>query len=55
MTTNSRRLQDAIFEHRIKNPLILNVFYKLFRDKDEELMNRTSEILIQEAVDNNCY
>ncbi len=55
MTTNSRRLQDAIFEHRIKNPLILNVFYKLFRDKDEELMNGTSEILIQEAVDNNCY
>lgn len=55
MTTNCRRLQHAIFEHRIKNPLILNVFYKLFRDKDEELMNRTSEILIQEAVDNNCY
>lgn len=54
MTINSRRLQDAIFEHRIKNPLILNVFYKLFRDKDEELMNRTSEILIQEAVENNC-
>jgi hypothetical protein len=46
---NSRRLQDEIFEHRSKSPLILDKFYNLFRDQNEVLMNRTSEILIEEA------
>lgn len=46
---NSRRLQDEIFEHRNKSPLILDKFYNLFRDQNEVLMNRTSEILINEA------
>ncbi len=46
---NSRRLQDEIFEHRSKSPLILDKFYNLFRDQNEVLMNRTSEILIDEA------
>jgi hypothetical protein len=46
---NSRRLQDEIFEHRSKSPLILDKFYNLFRDENEILMNRTSEILIEEA------
>lgn len=55
MIIHSRRLQDEIFEHRKKSPLILNFFYKIFRDKDEELMNRTSEILVQEAIDHHCH
>ena len=46
---NSRRLQDEIFEHRSKSPLILDKFFNLFRDQNELLMNRTSEILIAEA------
>jgi hypothetical protein len=46
---NSRRLQDEIFEHRSKSPLILDKFFRLFRDQNEILMNRTSEILIEEA------
>lgn len=46
---NSRRLQDEIYEHRCKSPLILDRFYNLFRDQNEVLMNRTSEILIDEA------
>ena len=54
MIIDSRRLQDEIYEHRKKSPLILNIFYNIFRDKDEELMNRTSEILVQEAIDHNC-
>ena len=54
MIIDSRRLQDEIFEHRKKSPLILNIFYKIFRDKDEDLMNRTTEILVEEAVENNC-
>jgi len=47
---NSRRLQDEIYEHRCKSPLILDRFYNLFRDQNEILMNRTSEILIEEAL-----
>src|SRR5690606_30267782 len=35
---NSRRLQDEIFEHRSKSPLILDKFYNLFRDQNEVLM-----------------
>jgi hypothetical protein len=46
---NSRRLQDEIFDHRSKSPLILDKLYGLFRDQNEVLMNRTSEILIDEA------
>lgn len=50
LTSNSRRLQDEIFEHRSKSPLILDLYYGLFR-KDEALMNRSSEILVDEAFD----
>jgi SMODS-associating 4TM effector domain len=50
MKLNSRRLQDEIYEHRCKSPLILDKFYNLFRDQNEILMNRTSEILIEEAL-----
>lgn len=50
MKLNSRRLQDEIYEHRCKSPLILDKFYNLFRDQNELLMNRTSEILIEEAL-----
>lgn len=50
MKLNSRRLQDEIYEHRCKSPLILDKFYNLFRDQNEILMNRTSEILLEEAL-----
>lgn len=50
MKLNSRRLQDEIYEHRCKSPLILDKFYNLFRNQNEILMNRTSEILIEEAL-----
>lgn len=46
---DSRRLQDEIFEHRCKSPLILDPFFKIFRDEHEELMNKSSEILIEEV------
>lgn len=49
LTSNSRRLQDEIFDHRSKSPLILDVFYNYFRDDQEALMNRSSEILVEEA------
>lgn len=50
LRTNSRRLQDEIFEHRSKSPLILDLYYNIFRDSDEVLMNRSSEILVDEAL-----
>ena len=49
LKNNSRRLQDEIFDHRSKSPLILDLYYNLFRDESEILMNRSSEILIEEA------
>lgn len=49
ITEGSRRLQDEIFEHRSKSPLILDMFYKRLRNKDEELVNRSTEILLEEA------
>ncbi len=52
LENSSRRLQDEIFDHRSKSPLILNLYYNLFRDENEILMNRTSEILVEEALDN---
>lgn len=50
LRANSRRLQDEIFEHRSKSPLILDLYYNVFRDNDEALMNRSSEILVDEAL-----
>jgi len=50
LRVNSRRLQDEIFEHRSKSPLILDLYYNVFRDSDEVLMNRSSEILVDEAL-----
>ncbi|HRO43778.1 MAG TPA: S-4TM family putative pore-forming effector [Flavipsychrobacter sp.] len=50
LKANSRRLQDEIFEHRSKSPLILDLYYNVFRDSDEALMNRSSEILVDEAL-----
>ncbi|NID13677.1 S-4TM family putative pore-forming effector [Fibrivirga algicola] len=46
---SSRRLQDEIFEHRSKSPVILDFFYNWLRDKDEDLMNRSAEIMIKDA------
>lgn len=50
LKANSRRLQDEIFEHRSKSPLILDLYYNAFRVSDEALMNRSSEILVDEAL-----
>jgi hypothetical protein len=48
LPTESRIIQDEIYEHRSKSPFILDVFYKTFRDKNEELMNKTASILVEE-------
>lgn len=54
LTLESRRLQDEIFNHRVNTPLVLNWIYNRFRDNDEQLMNRTAEQLINEALLSKC-
>lgn len=48
LTEASRRLQDEIFEHRSKTPLILDFFYNRVRTKDEGVLIRTTDSLINE-------
>ncbi len=47
----SRYLQDEIYHHRRTSPLIFDWLYKLLKNKDEELMNKTAEILVNEALE----
>jgi uncharacterized membrane protein len=49
VTQQSRELQDEIFDHRRRNPLIFDWIYRLLRDQQEELMNRAASDLIEEA------
>ena len=46
----ARRIQDEFYDNRIKSPLILDSFYWIFRQKNEGLMSRTAETLIEELV-----
>ena len=50
LTCASRNLQDAIYNHRWKSPLILDKFYKFFKKADEELMYKTAGELAKEAL-----
>jgi hypothetical protein len=49
LTESSRRIQDEIFENRSHSPLIFDFVYKALRRKDEEIMNRSADVLIEEA------
>jgi hypothetical protein len=49
LTESSRRIQDEIFENRSHSPLILDFVYKVLRRKDEEIMNRAADVLVEEA------
>jgi hypothetical protein len=51
LSTESRIIQDEIYEHRSKSPFILDVFYKVFRNKNEDLMNKAASILVNEIKD----
>ncbi|VTR29689.1 S-4TM family putative pore-forming effector [Sphingobacterium thalpophilum] len=46
----ARRIQDGIYDNRVNAPLIFDVFYKWFRDKDEITMNRSAEIFVNEVM-----
>lgn len=48
LSIESRNIQDEIYEHRSKSPFILDVIYNAFRNKNEDLMNKTAFILVKE-------
>ena len=50
LTCASRNLQDAIYNHRWKGPLILDSFYNFFKKTDEKLMYKTAGELAKEAL-----
>ena len=54
LTMKSRGIQDEIFEHRSKSPLILDFVYNRFRSRDEGLMDKTAEILVNEIITTNA-
>jgi hypothetical protein len=47
----ARRIQDEIYENRIKSPLILDIFYRLYRAKEEALMAKSADSLVAEFRD----
>ena len=51
LTHNSRDLQNEIYNNRRRNPLIFNWLYNLLKNKDEDLMNKTADELIKEALE----
>lgn len=53
LLNESRIIQDEIYENRSKSPFILDFIYKAFRDKNEQLMDKTAGILIEEIKEAN--
>jgi hypothetical protein len=49
LAEQSRELQDELFDHRRRNPLIFDWIYARLRSRQEEQMNRTAEELVEEA------
>ncbi|KHD09056.1 hypothetical protein PN36_14585 [Candidatus Thiomargarita nelsonii] len=50
LETESRELQDEIYHHRCKSPLIFDWIYRIFRNPHEEQMNKGADSLIEEAL-----
>ena len=49
LTTQSRKIQDEIFEHRQQCTSVFDFVYKWFQPKNEQLMNFGIEALVREA------
>ncbi len=47
---SSVKLQDAIFDNRANSPLIFNWFYNLLRTDNQQLMNKSAETLVEDAM-----
>ena len=51
MEEAARRIQDEIYDNRIKSPLIPDRFYRHYRPKDESLMTKTADKLLSELTE----
>lgn len=51
MEEAARRIQDEIYDNRIKSPLIPDHFYRLYRPKRESLMTKTADKLAAELIE----
>jgi len=49
LDSQSRSLQDEIFDNRKRTPLVFDWIFKKLRDKHEIQMNYSSEELVEEA------
>lgn len=45
---SARRIQDEIYENRVRSPLIPDMFYRYYRPKQEDLMLKTGDTLVSE-------
>lgn len=50
LTEESRDLQDEIYDHRRRSPLIFDWIYRRLRQTHEDQMNKGAEALIEEAL-----
>jgi hypothetical protein len=51
MEEAARRIQDEIYDNRIKSPLIPDRFYRFYRPKEESLMTKTANTLVAELIE----
>ena len=49
LEVESRNLQNEIYENRSNNPLIFDRIYKILKNKQEEQMNKSAEMLLKEV------
>jgi hypothetical protein len=54
LDTDARMIQDEIYEHRTKSPLILDKLYWYLRPKSEAMMINTAAIFVQQIKDANA-
>lgn len=54
LDTDARMIQDEIYEHRTRSPLILDKLYWYFRPKSEAMMINTAAIFVQQIKDSNA-
>lgn len=48
--TGLRLIQDEIYRHRMESQSVPDLFYKIFRNKSEKIMNLTAEQLIEKFL-----
>jgi hypothetical protein len=49
LTITARALQDAIYRHRVSNPLVFDWLYNRLRNRNEDLTRHAAEKLVAEA------